>query len=127
MVGEPGHPVVPIQGGQTSNIMSARTHSRTTNCNSFLMHLRALLKKNFLLKKRAWKTTLFEIFLPVLLVLALIGLRAAIKREDKPVSLQLDSSLAQNVFPRQELALMTASAAFWNYKIALIGDSALRR
>lgn len=48
----------------------------------FFRHVYILLWKNFLLKKRAWGSTLLEILLPLVVGLAMISIRGAVKKEN---------------------------------------------
>ena len=47
-------------------------------------HLRALLKKNFILWKRSWCISLLELLVPVLLASFMMGFRSASPTEDIP-------------------------------------------
>lgn len=76
----------------------------------------ALMYKNWLLKKRRWKSTCFEILLPVLIMLVMVGIRGVIKRDNfgpiwypcdgcqEPIGLPKSSDNSNNI-TRLQLAM----------------------
>jgi len=59
-------------------------------CGQFL----ALMRKNRIIKFRLWPATLLEIFLPVAVMLIMVGIRAAITKETHPEELHINPTSA---------------------------------
>jgi len=56
----------------------------TTTSTHHLSHLKALLRKNWILWKRSWFVSFIEIAIPVALVAIMLGIRAALPTKDIP-------------------------------------------
>lgn len=54
----------------------------TSSSTHHLSHMKALLRKNWIIWKRSWFVSLLEIAIPVLLVAIMLGIRAALPVKD---------------------------------------------
>ena len=67
-------------------------------------HLKALLKKNLLIAKSTFVLTSIEILAPIIIMLALLGLKSLFKKEDIPFDNDIDyifsnTSIVYNSLP----------------------------
>lgn len=59
----------------------------------WFLQFRALLRKNYLLKRRKLWSTLFEVLLPFLVMSVIVGIHSAVESEDIPADLRLQDRI----------------------------------
>ncbi|GAB5368462.1 hypothetical protein AAMO2058_001321300 [Amorphochlora amoebiformis] len=80
-----------IPHAQRMDIPKPKSAAWCTCCTpSFFRQWYALMWKNWHMKKRLYCSTLFEIGLPVLIILIVVSIRGAVAREDKEISHYFD-------------------------------------
>jgi ABC-type multidrug transport system ATPase subunit len=85
---------------------------------TFFRHLNVLLHKNYLLQRRAWMTTLFEIFLPIFFTGLMVAIWAPPTFQDENSAAQEYSKFATvQVWPMQAFA---ARLAMSGEKLAIV-------